>query len=466
MKDSKMQKINTREKEGRHLTSGNKRESDINSANYEKFKKRRIALKKNLQQITAGKSFTAILYSGDETKRNGDVSYPFRCNSNFFYLTGFNEPNAWMIIFSDGKRLNEDIIISKKKDKIKELWDGIIIGQRKAKTTYLFDKAYSTEAIDRIVASKLEESQCVFFPIAERSFLQRITRWLSLLTGKKRVGVDNPGRLGDLSRVIENQRVIKDTYELKVMKKAACISAAAHREAMKISRPGLKELDVETALLQVFRDNGAYEVAYPSIVASGANACILHHRASSRILQKNELILIDAGCEFNGYASDITRTFPVSGKFTKAQKLIYEIVLLAQRAAIQRIKLGEKYDAPHEAAVRSITQNLINVGLIKSRSVDEAIEKQEYKKFYMHRTGHWLGLDVHDVGSYNTSLKKNMVLTVEPGVYIRPSKNIPREFWNIGIRIEDDVIVKEKGCELISREVPVELDEVERLSSL
>ena len=440
--------------------------SEINSDNYKKFKKRRINLKKSLQQITAGAPFTAILCSGDETIRNGDVTYPFRCNSNFYYLTGFKEPNAWMIIFSDGKRLNEDILISKKKDKTKELWDGTIIGQRKAKINYLFDKAYSTEAIDQIVTSKLEESQCVFFPIAERSFSQKITRWLSLLTGKKRMGVDKPGHLGDLSRVIEDQRVIKDTHELKLMKKAACISAAAHREAMKISRPGLKELDIETALLQVFRNNGAYDVAYPSIVASGANACILHHRASSRILQKNELLLIDAGCEFNGYASDITRTFPISGKFTKAQKLIYEIVLLAQKEAIKKIKLGEKYNAPHEAAVRSITQSLISAGLIKKRSVDEVIEKQDYKKFYMHRTGHWLGLDVHDVGSYNTKFKKNMVLTVEPGVYIRPSKDIPREFWNIGIRIEDDAIVREKGCELISREVPVELDEIEQLSSI
>ena len=448
------------------MTSENKTLSDINSANYEKFKKRRINLRKNLQQITAGKPFTAILYSGDETMRNGDVSYPFRCNSNFYYLTGFKEPNAWMIIFSDGKRLNEDILISKKKDKTKELWDGIIIGQRKAKINYLFDKAYATEAIDRIATSKLEESQCVFFPLAERSFSQRITRWLSLLSGKKRMGVDNPNHLGDLNRVIENQRVIKDTNELKVMKRAACISAAAHREAMKISRPGLKELDVETALLRVFRNNGAYEVAYPSIVASGSNACILHHRASSRVLQKNDLLLIDAGCEFNSYASDITRTFPVSGRFTKAQKLIYEIVLLAQKEAIKKIKLGEKYNAPHEAAVRSITRNLISADLIKNRTVDEAVEKQEYKKFYMHRTGHWLGLDVHDVGSYNTTFKKNMVLTVEPGVYIRPSKDIPREFWNIGIRIEDDVVVKEKGCELISREVPVELNEIEQLASL
>jgi len=446
------------------MTSKNKIVSEINSDEYKKFKKRRTNLKKNLQQITAGKPFTAILYSGDETIRNGDVSYPFRCDSNFYYLTGFKEPNAWMIIFSDGKRLSEDILISKKKDKTKELWDGTIIGQRKAKINYLFDKAYSTEAIDRIVTSKLEESQCVFFPIADRSFSQKITRWLSLLTGKKRMGVDNPNHLGDLTRIIENQRVIKDTHELKLMKKAACISAAAHREAMKISRPGLKELDVETALLQVFRNNEAYEVAYPSIVASGANACILHHRASSRILQKNELLLIDAGCEFNGYASDITRTFPISGKFTKAQKLIYEIVLLAQKEAIQKIKLGQKYNAPHEAAVRSITQSLISAGLIKNSSVDEVVEKQDFKKFYMHRTGHWLGLDVHDVGSYNTTFKKNMVLTVEPGVYIRPSKDIPREFWNIGIRIEDDVIVKEKGCELITREVPVELDEVEQLS--
>ncbi|MDA9719246.1 aminopeptidase P N-terminal domain-containing protein, partial [Betaproteobacteria bacterium] len=421
-----MRKKNMRKEGKSHLTGENKRLPDINLTNYEKFKKRRVILQKNLQRITAGKPFTALLYSGDEVNRNGDVSYPFRCNSNFYYLTGFKEPNAWMIIFSDGRRLNEDIIISRKKDKTKELWNGVIIGQRKAKTDYLFDKAYATEAVDQIVTSKLAESQCVFFPIAEQIFSQRVTRWLSLLTGKKRMGIDNPVNLGDLNCVIENQRVIKDAYELKVMKKAACISAAAHREAMKISRPGLKELDVETALLQVFRNNEAYEVAYPSIVAGGPNACVLHHRAGSRILKKNELLLIDAGCEFNGYASDITRTFPVSGKFTKAQKLIYEIVLLAQRDAIQKIKVGEKYNAPHEEAVRSITQNLINAGLIKNRNVDEAIEKQDYREFYMHRTGHWLGLDVHDVGSYNTTFKKNMVLTVEPGIYIRPSKNIPR----------------------------------------
>ena len=461
-----MRKENMKKKGGRYLTNENKRLPAINLTNYEKFKKRRITLKRNLQRITGGKPFTALLYSGDEVNRNGDVSYPFRCNSNFYYLTGFKEPNAWMIIFSDGRRLNEDIIISKKKDKTKELWDGVIIGQRKAKTEYLFDKAYATEAVDQIVTSKLEGSQCVFFPVSEQSFSQRVTRWLSLLTGKKRMGIDCPGSLGDLNYVIENQRVIKDAYEIKVMKKAACISAKAHREAMKISRPGLKELDIETVLLQVFRNNEAYEVAYPSIVASGPNACVLHHRAGSRVLQKNELLLIDAGCEFNGYASDITRTFPISGKFTNAQKLIYEIVLLAQRDAIQKIKVGEKYNSPHEAAVRSITQNLINADLIKNKSVDEAVEKQDYRKFYMHRTGHWLGLDVHDVGSYNTTLKKNMVLTVEPGIYIRPSKNIPREFWNIGIRIEDDVVVKEKGCELISREVPVELDKVEQLASL
>ena len=448
------------------MTNEDKRLLAINLTNYEKFKKRRVTLKRNLQRITGGKPFTALLYSGDEVNRNGDVSYPFRCNSNFYYFTGFKEPNAWMIIFSDGRRLNEDIIISKKKDKTKELWNGVIIGQRKAKTEYLFDKAYATEAVDQIVTSKLAESHCVFFPTAEQIFSKRVTRWLSLLSGKKRMGIDYPCYLGDLNCVIENQRVIKDAYELKVMKKAACISAAAHREAMKISRPGLKELDIETVLLQVFRNNEAYEVAYPSIVASGSNACVLHHRAGSRVLQKNELLLIDAGCEFNGYASDITRTFPVSGKFTDAQKLIYEIVLLAQKDAIQKIKVGEKYNSPHEAAVRSITQNLINAGLIKNRNIDEAVEKQDYRKFYMHKTGHWLGLDVHDVGSYNTTFKKNMVLTVEPGIYIRPSKNIPREFWNIGIRIEDDVIVKEKGCELISREVPVELEKVEQLASL
>ena len=220
-------------KGGRYLTNENKRLPDINLTNYEKFKKRRVTLKKNLKLLTAGKPFTALLYSGDEVNRNGDVSYPFRCNSNFYYLTGFKEPNAWVIIYSDGRRLNEDIIISKKKDKTKELWDGVIIGQRKAKTEYLFDKAYATEAVDQIVTSKLAESQCVFFPIAEQSFSRRVTRWLSLLTGKKRMGIDCPGSLGDLNYVIENQRVIKDAYELKVMKKAACISAEAHREAMK-----------------------------------------------------------------------------------------------------------------------------------------------------------------------------------------------------------------------------------------
>ncbi len=448
------------------MTREIKKKSLSRTINYEKFKKRRLVLKKNLQQITAGKPFTAILHSGLEVSRNGDVFYPFRCDSNFYYLTGFNESNAWMMMHSDGKRQYEEIIISKTKDKTKELWDGDIIGQEKAKKKYLFDKAYSIEVVDQTVISKLELSQCIFFPISDRNFSRTVSDWLSKLTRKKRMGIDNPDHLGDLSRILENQRVVKDLYELKIMKKAASISAAAHIEAMKVSKPGLKEFDIETELLRVFRNNGAYDVAYPCIVAGGPNACVLHHKAGSRLLQKNDLVLIDAGCELQGYASDITRTFPVSGKFTEAQKLIYEIVLQAQKDAIQKIKVGKKYATPHDAAVRSITKNLIDAGLIKNKSVDEAIEKRDYQRFYMHKTGHWLGLDVHDVGSYDTTFKENMVLTVEPGIYIRPSKDIPREFWNIGIRIEDDVVVKEEGCELISRGVPVELNEVEKLASL
>ena len=226
------------------------------SKGYEKCKKRRLTLKKNIQKLTMGKPFTVLLYSGDEVRRNGDVLYPFRCDSNFYYLTGFNEPNAWMIMYYDGKRRCEEIIVSKKKNKLKELWDGKIIGQREALTNFLFDSAYPNEDIDRVVISKFEISQCIFFPISDKGFSRKVTDWLSRLTGKKRLGVDSPDYMGDLNHLIENQRVIKDADELKTMKRAARISAEAHKRAMKIVQPGIKEFDVETELLSVFRKNG------------------------------------------------------------------------------------------------------------------------------------------------------------------------------------------------------------------
>ena len=438
---------------------------NFNTADGGLFRSRRELLSQKLQKITRGKPFSALLYSGSEVLRNGDVYYPFRCCSDFYYLTGFREPEAWALITFDENNGYEDLILSERKDKTKEIWNGKIIGQKKAESEYLFDKAFENTKSDIIIQEKIKGSEIIFFKFGSNLMLTKVNLWLSNLQKEKRNGINPANLYSDLKVPIENQRLIKEKYETDIMRKASGISAQGHRNAMMFARPGVKEFDIETELLRTFRNLGAEDVAYPSIVASGPNSCTLHHKAGQRALKEGELLLIDAGCELQGYASDITRTFPISKKFSSPQKLIYSMVLLAQSAAVEQIKPGNNFSAPHFAAVESLTNSLLDAGFLKSGCLDEAIETGEYKRFYMHKTGHWLGLDVHDVGSYDRKFEKNMVLTVEPGLYIQPTKDIPREFWNIGIRIEDDALVTKNGCDLISRDIPVKINEIEEITN-
>jgi Xaa-Pro aminopeptidase len=423
---------------------------------------RRKNLAEEMFKITNGNSSLAILYNGNEKTRNMDVFFPFRPSSDFLYLTGFDEPDSWLFIFIDENNKYSDALFSKKKNKIKEIWDGVIIGQDLAKERFNFKKTFPTEELDKEAVKILKKTEHVFAPFNSIIIIEKtIKSWLESLKKEKRTGLDAPKSFNNLSQILENFRQCKDTLEIETMKKAAKISTLGHIRAMKFCKPGIHEYQVEAELLHEFKINGAQDTAYPSIVASGPHSCILHHRAGKRIMNEGELLLIDAGCELNGYASDITRTFPVSGKFNSLQKQLYELVLHAQNEAIKKAKPGADFLEPHNEAVKVLTSGMIDFGLIKNISLNDAIEKKEYQKFYMHKTGHWLGLDVHDVGSYKKSLSQGMVLTIEPGIYISPSEEIPEEFWNIGIRIEDDVIITDNDCEVITRNAPVDIQEIE-----
>ena len=305
----------------------------------------------------------------------------------------------------------------------------------------------------------------------------QLKNWLNEVKGMARTGANSPAALFDVETIIHEMRLFKDEHEIKIMRKAGNIAAQGHIRAMQASRPGLREYHLEAELLHAFRYAGAQSVAYNSIVATGANACVLHHRAGNAELKDGDLCLIDAGCELDGYASDITRTFPVNGKFSGPQKAIYEIVLAAQEAAIEKTKPGVDFQAPHDAALRVLTQGLLDLNLIDRSSIgslDNALETKAYQRFYMHRTSHWLGMDVHDVGQYREpnsttepkawrTLLPNMVLTIEPGLYIRKSDDVDPQYWDIGIRIEDDALVTNGTCELMSRDVPVSINEIEYL---
>jgi Xaa-Pro aminopeptidase len=295
----------------------------------------------------------------------------------------------------------------------------------------------------------------------------RVIGWVNQVRSQTRTGVTAPGEIRDVRAILDDMRLVKDTHEIGVMRHAARISAGAHRRAMQATRPGRMEFEIEAELLHEFRRNGSQFPAYTSIVAGGANACILHYRENDAKLAANDLLLIDAGCELDGYASDITRTFPVSGCFSPAQRDLYELVLAAQAAAIRAVKPGNSWQAPHDAAVRVLAKGFVRLGLCKG-TVNEVIASGDYRRFYMHRTGHWLGLDVHDAGEYKDGaawkkLRPGMVLTVEPGCYVRPAKNVPRQYWNIGIRIEDDVLVTRSGCEVITAGAPKTVAEIEAL---
>ena len=436
----------------------------------------------------------AIVPTAPEQRRNRDADFPYRFDSYFHYLCGFAEPGAWLVITGNGK----SILFCQPKDLERETWDGYRLGPQAAPAALGVDEAYGVSELDARLPALLDGCDSAWYPFATHSGLQaRIENALQQLRDRTRYGTLCPGAQQDLCTVLDEMRLIKDAQEQDTMRRAGQISAGAHVRAMQTSARMLRagqevcEYHLEAELLHEFRRHGAQSPAYTSIVAAGANACVLHYRADTAQVRPGELVLIDAGCELDGYASDITRTFPADGTFTGPQRALYELVLAAQVAAIAATHAGARFTDPHEASVAVLAQGMLDLGLLdtnKVGTVQDVIDKRAYFQFYMHRTGHWLGRDVHDCGAYTepselgtTSVRKDaltgqaivdrparilrpgMVLTIEPGIYVRPAPAVPEQFHHIGIRIEDDAIVTEQGCELISRGVPVEPDAIEAL---
>ena len=408
----------------------------------------------------------AVIPNAPERRRNGDADYPYRFDSSFHYLTGFSEPESVLVVVSgDAPR---SILFCREKDMEREIWDGFRFGPEAAREHFGFDATHPVSSLEQELALLMENQETVFYPMgADAEWDQRMLKLRETVQRKVRSGIKAPDEMRDVRTLINEMRLFKDAHEIALMRKAAAISASAHRRAMRFAREGAFEYEVEAELLHEFCRQGARHPAYTSIVAAGANACVLHYISNDAKLKKSDLLLIDAGCEYRGYASDITRTFPVSGKFSGAKKDVYEIVLAAQLEAIKAAIPGNSWDAPHQAALRVLVQGFIDLKLCKG-TVDGVLEDESYKKYYMHRTGHWLGMDVHDVGSYKSNeewrrLEPGMVLTVEPGCYIRASEGVPRALWNIGIRIEADVAITRNGHEDLTDGAPKTVHDIEEL---
>jgi Xaa-Pro aminopeptidase len=444
------------------------------------------------QQLGAGG--IAIVPTAPERPRNRDSDFLFRHDSYFYYLTGFTEPNAWLVIAGDGT----STLFCQPKDLEREIWDGYRLGPEAAPAALGVDNAHTVAELDAQLPKLLENRDTVWFPFAIHPGLEaRVAGWLTQVRARVRYGALCPEQQRDLCGILDEMRLVKDAHEQEIMRRAGAISARAHIRAMQASarmlREGrdVREYHLDAELLHEFRLGGSQYPAYSSIVAAGPNACVLHYRADAAPVRAGELVLIDAGCELDGYASDITRTFPADGRFTPAQRELYEIVLASQEAAVAATKPGARFTDPHEAAVKVLAQGMLDVGLLDANKVgtlDDVIEKRAYFQFYMHRTGHWIGMDVHDCGSYvepsevgevsertdplsgelirnrpSRILQPGMALTIEPGLYVRPGEGVPERFHHIGIRIEDDAIVTPSGCELVTRGVPVKADEIEAL---
>ena len=414
-------------------------------------------------------------------------------DSHFHHLTGFDEPQAWLLLRADGR----SALLCRERHAEREIWDGRRLGPEAAPAVLGVDEAFDVARLDDIATEWLANEPAVWFPFGVHPELQaQVDRWLAALRHRERSGVGCPQTQRDLGPLLAEMRLVKDTTELALMRRAAQISAGAHARAMRFCaerfradpQGAVREYEIEAELLHEFRRHGSQGPAYTSIVAAGANACVLHYAAGSTELRAGELCLIDAGCELDGYASDVTRTFPAEGRFTPAQRELYDIVQAAQEAAIGVTRAGARRLDAHDAAVRVLAQGMLDTGLLdrtKHGDVDAVVASAAYRRFYMHGTGHWLGRDVHDVGDYLSAdeapveqpdglggivvkkpsrlLQPGMVVTVEPGLYVRPAEDVPERFWNIGIRIEDDAVITATGCELISRGVPTEATEIERL---
>lgn len=425
------------------------------------FKKRRNSLMRRMK-----KNGIALLSSAPAAPRNRDVEFPYRQDSDFHYLTGFDETDAVAVI-APGRKEGEFILFCREYDETKAIWTGKHAGLEGAREIYGADESFPIGKLGELLPDLMEGRRSVYYPIGANSVLDRqVMEAVNALRGRARAGGRPPEEFIVLESLLHEMRLHKRPEEIQVMRKAAEVSVEAHKRAMAACRPGMYEYQIEAELTHEFMRHGLRYSAYPSIVAGGTNACVLHYTQNSDVLRDGDLLLIDAGAEFGNYASDITRTFPVNGQFSEAQKKLYELVLDAQSAAIEQVRPGNSWIAPHEAAVRVLVKGLAKLGLLRGQ-VNKLIRDEAYKPFYMHRTGHWLGMDVHDVGDYKVDgdwrkLEPGMVLTVEPGLYIAPTVlDVDVKWRGIGIRIEDDVLVTEKGCEVLTRAMPKTVEEIE-----
>ena len=421
--------------------------------------------RKRLMQMM-GAGAIAILPAAPVRLRNRDAEYPYRADSDFYYLTGFPEPEA-VAVFIPGRKQGEYILFCRERDLQQETWHGRRAGTEGATALHGADDAFPISDINEILPGLLEKCERVYYTMGlYPDFDQRVMEWVNQIRNKSRAGTHAPHEFVALDHVLHEMRLFKSRAEIEAMRRAAQISAAGHRRAMQACRPGMMEYQIEAELRYEFTRSGSAAPAYNPIVGGGANGCILHYTENNESLNDGDLLLVDAGAEFDCYAGDITRTYPVNGRFTPVQCALYEVVLAAQLAALDKVRPGNHWNDPHAAAVRVLTQGLIKLGLLKGR-LSTLIKDEAYRRFYMHRTGHWLGMDVHDVGDYKIGdewrvLEPGMVLTVEPGLYIPAgSKGVPKKYWDIGIRIEDDVRVTRTGHDILSKHAPKSVAEIE-----
>jgi Xaa-Pro aminopeptidase len=413
-----------------------------------------------------GRDAIAILPAAPVYRRNGDVEFAYRQDSHFYYVTGFAEPEA-VAVLVPGRPQAEYLLFVREHDRLRESWDGGRAGPDGAVQRYGADDAFPIADIDEILPGLMENRSQIFYAMGMHAdFDPRVVGWVNGLRAQARQGAVAPQEFVALGHVLDDMRLYKSRAEQASLRRAAEIAVGAHRRAMRFVRPGRMEYEVMAEVVHEFRSHNA-DISYYPIVGGGANACVMHYRDNNHVLCDGDLLLLDAGCEHDYYASDITRTFPIGGRFTAAQRAVYEVVLEAQTAAIDKVRAGNDWNQPHEAAVRAITVGLVKLGLLKGRPA-RLIKDKSYLDFFGHRTGHWLGLDVHDVGDYKVGgewrvLEAGMALTVEPGLYIRPSPKVPKEFWNIGIRIEDDVVVTEGAPDVLTGMLEKDPDAIERL---
>lgn len=414
-----------------------------------------------------GSGTIAVLPNAPIANRNRDVNYHYRSDSNFHYLSGFDEPES-VIVIVPGRAHGEYLLFCRERNSEKEMWDGYHAGQEGAIDLYGADDSYPITDLDDVLPGLLEGKEKAFYTMGKiPAFDQSMVGWLNHLRNASRQGKQSPTEIIELDHTLNELRLYKSSSEIKAMKYAADVSVQAHIRAMQFTKPGQWEYQVEAEIIHQFMKNDCRSPAYPSIVGGGKNGCIMHYTENNHRLKNNDLLLIDAGAEYNYYAADITRTFPVNGTFSKTQKALYNVVLDAQKAAIAQVKPGNHWNQPHEAAVATLTEGLLKLGLLKGK-LNKLIKQEKYREFYMHRTGHWLGMDVHDVGDYKVGgewreLEPGMVLTIEPGLYIREPSHVAKKWHFAGIRIEDDILVTKTGHDILSKAAPKEVDEIEAL---